>query len=77
MMDIEQWVWKLDLPKMICFNEENGVIVKIERFGNVIKGRIKDFSMDFFREISGVGNGPQVMKQIVTAAEKEFLKAIL
>ena len=75
MIEIERWVWKLNMPEMVCLNEENGVVVKIEKKGDSIKGRIKDLSMDLLKKFSEIRNGPLVMKQIVMAAENEFQKA--
>ena len=74
MTDVRQWVWKLNMADMICFNEENNVIVKIERAGKEIKGRMMDMSTELFDRIARLMNGPTIIQQITFAAENEFLR---
>ena len=75
MNDVKQWTWKLDMSAKTCFNEENKVIVKIEKAGKELKGKILDMSNELFDRIAGLINGPMVVQQITLAAEYEFLRA--
>jgi len=77
MTEINQWVWKLDLAEMICFNEDNEVKVKIDDWGSGLKGKILDMSNELFWDIAGIMNGPMVIQQIIMAAEEEFSRARL
>ena len=76
MIDVQQWIWKLDSTGTVCFNVENKVVVKIKREGMAIKGKIQDLSMDLFWKIATLMNGPTVVQQIVFAAENEYRKNI-
>ena len=74
MTDVRQWTWKLDLQKMICFNEENDVMVRIWKEGQNIKGKILDMSGDLFWEIAKKDNGPKIVQQIALSAEDVYCK---
>ena len=75
MIDVRQWTWKLNVPEMTCFNEENKVVVKIEKEGNGIKGIILDMSRELFWKLAEHQNGPKIVQQITLAAENEYQKA--
>jgi len=75
MTNVNQWIWKLDLAEMTCFNEDNEVTVKIDDEGMGIKGKILDMSNKLFMDIAGIMEGPMIIKQITLAAEEEYLKA--
>jgi len=75
MIDVRSWNWELDMAKMICSNKENKVIVKIEQEDMGIKGKIVDISMELYRIIADHKNGPNIVQQIIFAAENEYLKA--
>ena len=77
MIDIGNWNWVSDLGKMICYNKENEVTVKIYTEGKIIRGKILDLSLDLYREIAMLSNGPQIVHRIIMAAEDEFWKASL
>ena len=74
MIDIRRWIWKLDMTGMLCTNDENKVIVKLFKEGKGIKGKILDMSIDLYRKIAGLYNGPKIIQQIIFAAEDEYLK---
>ena len=75
MTDINQWVWKLDLDGLTCFNEDNEVTVKFNDAGFALKGKILDMSNELFWDIAGIADGPMVIRQITMAAEEELLRA--
>ena len=75
MIDVRQWKWKLDLPKMTCINEENKVVVGFKKEGRKVKGKVLDMSGELFWKIARHKNGPNIVQQIALAAEKEYLKA--
>jgi len=75
MMDVRQWKWKLDLPKMTCINEENKVVVGFKKEGRKITGKVLDMSGELFWQIAKNENGPNIVQQIALAAENEYLKA--
>ena len=77
MTDVNQWVWKLDLAEMTCFNEDNEVTVKIDDGEIGVKGKILEMSNELFWDIAGIINGPMIIKQITESAEEEFSKAKL
>ena len=77
MIDVRQWIWKPDVARMICFNEENNVVVKITREGKRIRGNIQDLSMELFWKIAVLMNGPIILQQILFTAEDEYRKASL
>ena len=75
MVDVKQWIWKLDMSRMTCINEEHKVIVKIESTERGIRGKIIDISSELFNIISGLVNEPKIIQQIKFEAENEFRKA--
>ena len=75
MIDARRWDWKLDMTEMLCFNEENEVVVKIIRDGKRIKGRMLDMSMELFGKLAVLRTGPKIVQQIIFAAEDEYWKA--
>ena len=76
MTDVRQWVWKLNMADMTCLNEEHNVIVKIDNAGKEVKGRMTDMSMELFNKISGLMNGPAIIRQITLEAENEFQRQL-
>ena len=77
MINVRQWTWRLDMPKMTCVNEEYAVVVKIKKEGQEIRGKILDMSKDLFWKIASHKNGPKIVQQIALAAEKAYYKASL
>ena len=75
MIDVRRWTWKLDVLKMTCVNEENKVVVRINRKGKEIKGKVLDMSKELFWSIARQENGPKIVQEIVLAAENEYCKA--
>ena len=71
-LDVRQWNWKLDIPGMLCLNEEHNVVVRITNEGAKIKGQILNMSTELFGRIAAHRNGPTIVQQIVFAAEDEY-----
>jgi len=74
MIDVRRWVWKLDMAGMLCVNDEYNVIVKFTMDGKRIKGKILHLSMELFKKLATHNNGPNIVQQIVIAAEDEYWK---
>ena len=75
MNDINNWVWIIDRGEMCCRNLENNVIVKMEKEGGNIRGKLHDMPMALYGKIAGIKNGEKIIRQIVKAAEKEYFRA--
>jgi len=73
-MDVNGWNWVVDTNDMTCRNVENNVIVKMEKVGDLLRGRIHDMPMELFTEISKYGDGEKVIKKIVEIAEEKYLE---
>ena len=75
MTNVRHWKWKLNIPEMTCFNEENKVVVEIRINGKEVSGKILDMSRELFWKIAKHENGPKFIQQIALAAEEEYSKA--
>jgi len=73
-LDARRWIWKLDISGMVCFNEENEVVIKFTKEGKEIKGKMLDMSMELFGKIAVHKNGPKIIQQIIFAAEEEYCR---
>ena len=47
-------------------------MIKIQKDGEIIKGKIHDMPMELFGEISELKNGEKIIEKMVANAEKEF-----
>ena len=74
MTDVNEWIWVFDEPLMICRNEKNKVIVKIEKTDETYTGKLQDMPMELFAEIAGFKHGEKIIESIVKSAEKEFFR---
>lgn len=68
----QNWEWKFDMNHLVCINDKHQVFVKLFRDGNDIKGKVLHISMDLFRKIAGLENGPEIIQQIILAAKDEY-----
>ena len=73
-MDVSGWNWVVDTNDMTCRNEENNVIIKMEKVGDFVRGRLHDMPMELFAEISRYENGEKIIEKIVKKAEEKYLE---
>ena len=73
-MDVSGWNWVVDTNDMTCRNEENDVIIKMEKVGDFVRGRLHDMPMELFAEISRYKNGEKIIEKIVKKAVEKYLK---
>ena len=72
MKDVDEWEWKVDKNEMTCSNDDYNVVVKMQKEGEELKGKLQDMPMELFSEISELKNGEKKIEKIVTNAEKAF-----
>ena len=72
MKDVDEWIWKVDKKEMTCSNEEYNVMIKMQKDGEAIRGKLQDMPLELFGEISELENGEKIIEKIVTNAEKEY-----
>jgi len=73
-MDVNGWNWVVDTDDMTCRNVENEVIIKMEKVGDFLRGRIQDMPMTLFAEISQYEDGEKIIEKIVKMAEEKYLE---
>ena len=73
-MDVNEWNWVVDTNDMTCRNEENNVIIKMEKDGDFLRGTLHDMPMELFAEISRYQNGEKIIEEIVKMAEEKYLE---
>ena len=73
-MDVSGWNWVVDTNDMTCRNEEYDVIIKMEKVGDFLQGRLHDMPMKLFAEISRYEDGEKIIERIVKTAEKKYLE---
>ncbi|MCL2070396.1 MAG: hypothetical protein FWH19_05365 [Treponema sp.] len=74
MTEINNWQWVVDKDEMCCRNLENNVTVKMEKEGQILRGKIHDMPMELFGKIAEIENGEEIIMQIVKMAEENFFK---
>ena len=52
MIDANSWTWNFDKDAMVCRNEENKVIVKIEKKADGYFGKLQDMPIGLFNKIA-------------------------
>ena len=72
MRDVDEWKWKVDKNEMTCSNEEYNVMIKMQKDGEIIRGKIHDMPMELFGEISELKNGEKIIEKMVANAEKVY-----
>ena len=73
-MDVNKWNWVVNTNDMTCRNEENNVIIKMEKDGDFLRGTLHDMPMKLFAEISRYENGEKIIEKIVKMAEEKYLE---
>ena len=73
-MNVNEWNWVVDTNDMTCRNEENDVIIKMEKIGDFVRGRLHDMPMNLFAEISQFEDGEKIIEKIVKTAEEKYLE---
>ena len=73
-MDVNEWNWVVNTNDMTCRNEENNVIIKMERDGDFLRGILHDMPIELFAEISRYENGEKIIERIVKMAEEKYLE---
>jgi hypothetical protein len=73
-MDVDEWNWVVNTNDMTCRNVENNVIIKMEKVGNFLRGKIQDMPMKLFAEISRYEDGEKIIERIVKMAEEKYLE---
>ena len=73
-MDVNGWNWVVDTNDMTCRNVENDVIIKMEKVGDFLRGRLHDMPMKLFAEISRYEDGEKIIEKIVKTAEEKYLE---
>jgi len=74
MIDVSGWSWVVDTDEMTCRNAENKVIIKMEKEGEKLRGKLQDMPIALFAKIAGYGDGERIIEKIVKTAEAEYLK---
>ena len=72
MKDVDEWKWKVDKNKNTISNDDYNVVVKMQKEGDELKGKLLDMPIELLSEISELKNGEKIIEKIVTSAEKEF-----
>ena len=73
-MDVSEWDWVVNTNDMTCRNEENEVIIKMEKVGDFVRGRLHNMPMKLFAEISRYEDGEKIIERIVKIAEEKYLE---
>ena len=73
-MDVNEWNWVVNTNDMTCSNVENDVIIKMEKVGDFLRGRLEDMPMKLFAEISRYEDGEKIIEKIVKMAEEKCLE---
>jgi hypothetical protein len=73
MIDPREWNWVVNAEEMTCRNEENEVIIKMEKVGENLKGMLHDMPMELFAQIAGYDNGEKIIEKIVKMAEEKYI----
>ena len=74
MMDVSGWDWVVNTKDMTCRNAEHDVIIKMEKDGDSLRGKLHDMPMELFAEISRYEDGEEIMEEIVKTAEAKYLE---
>ena len=75
MIDVDGWTWKADKNEMTCTNSDHNIIVKMQKDGEKLKGKLLDMPIELLSEISELENGEKIIEKIVTNAERDFFAA--
>ena len=74
MIDVSGWNWVVDTDEMTCRNMENEVTIKMEKEGEILRGKLQDMPMALFSKIAGYRDGERIIERIIKTAEEEYLK---
>jgi len=74
MKDVDTWTWKVDKNENTITNDDYNVVVKMQKEGERLKGKLLDMPIELLGEISELANGEKIIEKIVTNAEKEFFR---
>ena len=74
MINFAEMSWVVDTAEMTCRDNTNKIVVKIQKEGDVLRGKIFDMPMDLFAEIAKDRNGEKIIEKIVKKAQEEYLR---
>ena len=72
MENVDAWKWRIDKNEMTCTNDDHSVVVKMQKEGGGLKGKLLDMPIELLGEISELENGEKTIQKIVTNAENAF-----
>ena len=75
MIDVDGWTWKIDKNEMTCTNNDHNVVVKMQKEGEKLKGKLLNMPIELLSEIAELENGEKKIEKIVTNAERMFFAA--
>jgi len=77
MLTIINGEWIADFKNMVCLHIKNRIKVYFEKNGKTLIGKIRYIPYELTYQWDKIPNGNKFIQEIVTEAEKVFLKAYI
>ena len=77
MINLSDLSWVIDTKEMICRDNKNQIVVKMQKEGNGFRGKLQDMPVELFAELAGCANGERIIEKILKNVQREYSRVCL